>query len=121
RGSTLNSEKSCPKPVDTFRDASGSNKPSGKNVALLTAGARVKGVSSNYGGGDNDSAFGANKAIDGDLTTQWSSNGEGDKAWVEIDLGQEYALSALGFRTRTMGTSAQIAQFRVLTDKGEVL
>jgi len=96
-------------------------KPQGKNVALISADARIKGVSSNYGGGDLNSAYGANKAIDGDLNTEWSSNGDGDKAWIEIDLGKEYPITALGFRTRTMGTSAQIERFQVLTDKGEKL
>ena len=101
--------------------ASASNKPQGKNVARLSEGARIKAVSSNYGGGDNSSAYGANKAIDGDLNTQWSSNGEGDKAWIEIDLGKEFTINAVGLRTRTMGASAQISQFRVTTDKGETL
>jgi hypothetical protein len=101
--------------------ASAQNKPQGRNVALLSEGARIKGVSSNYGGGANDSSFGANNAIDGDVNTQWSSNGDGDKAWIEIDLGKEFTVNAVGFRTRTMGSSAQIQQFRVLTDKGETL
>lgn len=109
----------------TFRtpaaSVSASAKPHGKNVALMTAGARVKGVSSNYGGGDNDAAYGANKAIDGDAAIQWSSNGDGDKAWIEIDLGQAFHLNAISFRTRTMGSSAQISQFRVVTEKGETL
>ncbi|OGO35282.1 MAG: hypothetical protein A2Z03_11735 [Chloroflexi bacterium RBG_16_56_8] len=96
-------------------------KPQGKNVALLSAGARIKAVSSNYGGGDANSTYGANKAIDGDLNTEWSSNGDGDRAWIEIDLGKEYPLSSIGFRTRTMGTSAQIERLQVITDKGENL
>jgi hypothetical protein len=95
--------------------------PAGKDVALASAGAHVKAVSSNYGGGDVNSPYGANKAIDGDFNTEWSSNGDGDKAWIEIDLGQAYAITSLGFRTRTMGTSAQIERFQVVTDKGETL
>ena len=51
-------------------------------------------------------------AIDGDLSSQWSSNGDGDKAWIEIDLGKEYPITTIGFLTRTMGTSAQIESFR---------
>ncbi len=101
--------------------ASAQNKPQGKNVALMSAGAKIRAVSSNYGGGDNSSAYGANNAIDGDLNTQWSSNGDGDNAWIEIDLGKEFTIDAVGFRTRTMGSSAQISQFRVITDKGETL
>ncbi len=98
-----------------------STKPQGKNIALASAGTRVKGVSSNYGSGDSNSSYGANKAIDGDLNTEWSSNGDGDKAWIELDLGKEKKITALGFRTRTMGTSAQISRFQVKTDKGETL
>ncbi len=110
----------------TFRTPSASTvvqpaKPQGKNVALISAGARVKGVSSNFGGGDVNSAYGANKALDGNLNTEWSSNGDGDKAWTEIDLGKEYAITNIGFRTRTMGTSAQIERFQAITDKGEKL
>jgi len=110
----------------TFRTPSASAivqpaKPQGKNVALISIGARVKSVSSNYGGGDANSTYGANKAIDGDLNTEWSSNGDGDKAWIEIDLGKEYPITSFGFRTRTMGTSTQIERFQVSTDKGEKL
>ncbi len=96
-------------------------KPQGRNVALLSGGARVTAVSSTYGGGDANSAYGANKAIDGDPNTEWSSNGDGDKAWIEIDLGKEYSITSIGFHTRTMGATAQIERFQVITDKGERL
>ena len=95
--------------------------PAGKNVALASAGAHISGVSSNYGGGALDSGYGGAKAIDGDPATEWSSNGDGDKAWIEIDLGKKYALNAVGFFTRTMGTTAQISNFQVTTDSGQVL
>jgi hypothetical protein len=107
----------------TFRtaaaEAAGADetKPPGRNVALLAAGASIAAVSSNYGGGLT-SDFGANNAIDGDLDTEWSSNGDGDKAWISIDLGQEYDIDAIGFRSRTMGTSAEIERFQVVTDRG---
>ena len=90
--------------------------PPGKNVALLSLGARVTGTSSNYGGGAMDSTFGGNNAIDGKPVTEWSSNGDGDKAWIEIDLGKPYALTAIGLRTRTMGASAQIQSFQLVAD-----
>jgi hypothetical protein len=96
------------------------SQPPGKNVALISAGARIVGVSSNFGG-DVNSSYGANKAIDGDLNTEWSSNGDGDKAWIEIDLGKDTAITSVGFRTRTMGTSAQIEEFQVVTDRGAKL
>lgn len=90
--------------------------PRGENLAGPGSGARVVGVSSNYGGGDNTGAFGANNAIDGDPATEWSSNGDGDKAWIEIELAKPSRLSAIGFWTRTMGSSAQIHKFEVMAD-----
>ena len=93
-----------------------SSRPKGQNVASLSAGARVVGVSSNYGGEGITSTYGANNAIDGEPATEWSSNGDGDKAWIEIELAREQRISAIGFWTRTMGSSAQIQQFEVVAD-----
>ncbi len=98
----------------------GAVKPSGKNLALISAGARVVGVSSNFGGGDNNSNFGANHAFDGDPSTQWSSNSDGNKAWVEIELAVQSHITGIGFWTRTMGSSAQIRSFQVIADGGKV-
>lgn len=107
----------------TFRtpaeEVAGPQRPSGENLALLSRGTRVVGVSSNYGGGDNDSAYGAHNAIDGDPGTQWSSDGDGDAAWIEIELPKETHVTRVGFWTRTMGSSAEIFAFRVVTDRGE--
>ena len=79
------------------------------------------GVSSNYDGGGNDTAYGADKAIDGRLDTEWSSVGDGDSAWIEIELVDVARVTAIGFRTRTMGSSAQIFTPQVVTDSGETL
>jgi hypothetical protein len=97
-----------------------SGQPEGENVTSLTAGAQVVGVSSNYGGGDNDSSYGANKAIDGQPNTEWSSDGDGDDVWIEIELPQTYDVHTVGFWTRTMSNNtAQIFRFTVTTDQGE--
>ena len=77
-------------------------------------------VSGNFAGASNDGAFGANLAIDGDPRTQWSSDGDGDDAWIEIALPSDSLVSAVGFWTRTMGSSAEITSFRVVSDQGEV-
>lgn len=90
------------------------------NLASSQAGARIVGVSSNYGGVD-DSAYGGRRAIDGSPGTQWSSDGDGDAAWIEIELAAETRVARIGFWTRTMGSSAQINSFRIVTDTGEVL
>ena len=91
----------------------------GENMASLSTGARVSAVSSNYASGTNGSAFGADKAIDGDPHTEWSSDGDGNDAWIEIELASEIRVSAVGFWTRTMGTSAEVTTFQVVTDRGE--
>ena len=92
----------------------------GENVAAIEKGARVVGVSSNYGNAANDSAFGADNVLDGDPGTGWSSNGDGDNAWIEIELLAETRVTSIGFWTRTMGISAEVFSFRVITDRGEV-
>ena len=92
----------------------------GENVAAIDKGGRVIGVSSNYGNAANDSAFGADNVLDGDPGTEWSSNGDGNNAWIEIELSTETQVTSIGFWTRSMGTSAQIFSIRVITDRGEV-
>ena len=94
--------------------------PSGRNVASAEAGARIAGVSSNWAGGDLQSSFGGNNSIDGNPATEWSSGGDGDSAWIEIELAREMDVSAVGLWTRTMGTIAQILSFTVLTDGGQI-
>jgi len=92
----------------------------GDNLASLAAGARVVGVSSNFGGGDNAGTWGADSAIDGQASTAWSSNGDGDDAWIEIELAQEVEVQSIGVWTRTMANgTAQIFRFTVTTDRGE--
>jgi hypothetical protein len=102
----------------TTLQSAGTGKPSGVNAAALAAGGQITGVSSNYGNGDLNSAYGGNKAIDGNPNTAWSSNGDGDKAWIEIGLEQTDNITSIGFWTRTMGSSGQISSFRVVTDDG---
>ncbi len=99
----------------TFRTlpAAGASGP-----ANLAATARIVGVSSEYGEA-SEGAFAAIRAIDGDLSTQWSSHGDGDDAWIEIELAAPTHVERVGFWTRTMGSSAQILSFRITTDQGE--
>ena len=92
----------------------------GPNLALLANGARVSAVSSKFDGGSDSSMFGATQAIDGDIRTEWSTDGDGTAAWIEIELPQRTHVHGLGFWTRTMGTSAEIQSFRVITDSGEI-
>lgn len=106
----------------TFRTSPADTQTEGTpNLASTANGARIVGVSSNYGSGADDSSFGALNAIDGNPATQWSSNGEGDEAWIEIELAAETHVTRIGFWTRTMGSSAQIESFQIVTDKGETV
>ena len=89
------------------------------NLAALANGGRVVGLSSAFGGAGLDEAWGGNSAIDGDPSTQWSSSGDGDDAWIEIALAEPTAVTRIGFWTRTMGASAEIRSFQVVTDAGE--
>ena len=91
----------------------------GMNLALMENGASVAGVSSNFGGGANDSAFGAANALDGDPATEWSTASDGDSAWIEVELPSVTNVTSVGFWTRTMGDTAQVRSFQVTTGRGE--
>jgi quercetin dioxygenase-like cupin family protein len=90
-----------------------------QNLALMENGASVAGVSSNFGGGGNDSAFGAANALDGDPATEWSSASDGDEAWIEVELASATNVKSVGFWSRTMGDTAQVRSFQVTTDSGD--
>lgn len=61
--------------------------------------------------------FGAGNAIDGDLATEWSSAGDGDEAWIEVDFGESTPVTAVGFRTRQMTDGSAITRtFTVSVD-----
>lgn len=93
------------------------------NVAMLSEGTAVAGVSSNWSNGDNDSGFGVHNALDGLEGSEWSTNGDGDDGWVELDFGQERTISHFAYRSRMMldGTSIVTSIQVVLPDTGEVL
>lgn len=96
----------------------GATAAEGTNVALVNNGARVVTVSSNFGGGGPESKFGAVNALDGDSATEWSSNGDGDDAFLEVAFDQVYNLHTVTVQTRTMGSSAEIEEFRLITGDG---
>lgn len=91
----------------------------GPNLALPENGGSVSAFSSSFGRGTAESRFGANSAIDGDPGTEWSSFNDGDEAFIEISLSGRTRITSIGFWTRTMGTSAEIFTFMVVTDEGE--
>lgn len=101
----------------SFRTEMDHGEPARVNVALMSMGSRIVGKSSNFGNLADDSTWGASNAIDGRMSTEWSSNGDGDDAWLSIDFGQMRDLEAFGFRSRKMtdGTSI-ITSIRIIID-----
>lgn len=91
----------------------------GTNVASSDLGAVISNVSSNFGAGSNDSSWGANNAIDGQARTEWSSNSDGNGAFITVTLPEVTDVSGFGLWTRTMGTSAEISSFTVTNELGE--
>jgi len=86
----------------------------GHNLALD---ATVVEVSSEF-----SDAWAAENAIDGDLATEWSSTGDGDDAFITIDLGSPQQVAAVEFLTRSMADgSAVTSTFFIEVDGGKRL
>lgn len=84
----------------------------GRDVAV---GAKIVAVSSQW-----SSAYRAVNAVDGDLSTEWSSAGDGDRAFITIDLGTRRNITGVGFRTREMSDGSAITRtFAVVVDGGK--
>lgn len=86
------------------------------------ASAEVIDVSSSFGGAANDETWGGASAIDGRSGSAWSSDGDGDEAFIEFELEQPVRLRTLHVHTRSMpDDTAQIFTFTVTSDSGERL
>ncbi|KGH45353.1 hypothetical protein IN07_18135 [Modestobacter caceresii] len=84
----------------------------GENVAV---GADVVDVSSEF-----SNAFTAANAVDGDLATEWSSDGDGDDASITIDLGRPVDVLGVALRSRSMSDGTSVVEtFTVTVDGGE--
>ncbi len=71
---------------------------------------------------DFSDAFAAANAVDGDFATEWSSAGDGDDAFLEIDLGETVEVVGVHYHTRQMTDGTAIAEsFTITVDGGEVL
>jgi len=93
----------------TFRTPPASEVLPGRNVAV---GSEVVEVSSQF-----SEDFSGVNAIDGDPATEWSTAGDGDDAYVVIDLGREVDVVAVGFHTRSMSDGTATAEtFTVTVD-----
>lgn len=86
---------------------------SGPNLA---SGATVLDVSSEF-----NESFAAANAIDDAGTTEWSSNGDGDEAFITIDLGASHPIAGVEFITRSMLDGSAITEtFTVTVDDTEL-
>ena len=69
---------------------------------------------------DFDASFAAANAIDDVGTTEWSSRGDGDDAFITIDLGAEREIAGVEFITRSMLDGTAITEtFTVSVDGGQ--
>lgn len=91
--------------IGTFTTLAGASLP-----AALSTDAVISGVSSNWAGGTNDSAFGADHAIDGSLATEWASDGDGDGAWISFALPEPREIDGIVIRSRQMADGTSIIE-----------
>jgi hypothetical protein len=81
----------------------------GENLAL---GATIVEVSSEF-----SDAFAATNAIDDSGITEWASSGDGDEAFIVLDLGEEQQIAGVEFITRSMLDGTAITEtFTVTVD-----
>lgn len=87
--------------------------PSASAPSDLAIGARIVEVSSEY-----SEAFAATNVVDGDPTTEWSTRGDGDGAFITLDLGRPTDIGAVEFQTRQMSDGTAITQTFTVTADG---
>ncbi|MGA3221062.1 MAG: discoidin domain-containing protein [Acidimicrobiales bacterium] len=94
--------------LTTFTTPRGSAAP-GQDIAI---GAKIVAVSSQW-----SNAYRAENAVDGNLATEWASNGDGDRAFITIDLGRERKITGTAFITREMSDGSAITRtYAVVVD-----
>jgi len=102
--------------VSTFTIPEGES-PAASTEPNLAEGAEIVEVSSEF----ND-AFAAPSAVDGDPTTEWSTAGDGDDAFITFDVGAVVDVERVEFLTRSMTDgSATTESFFVTVDDGDTL
>ena len=64
--------------------------------------------------------WGASSAFDGNVNSESSSSGDGDEAWIEVQLARRAHIDRIEFQTRSMSDGSAIAhQFAVTSENGE--
>lgn len=83
----------------------------------LAVGATIVEASSEF-----SDAFAAEFAVDGDPSTEWSTDGSGDDAHLTIDLGEPVEIGGVAFVTRAMADGSAVTEtFTVTVDDGDPL
>ena len=91
-----------------------------ENLASPDMGAEVIAYSSAFGGAGVNDRWGASSAFDGNANSEWSSSGDGDEAWIEVQLARRAHIGRIEFQTRSMSDGSAIAhQFAVTSENGE--
>ncbi len=100
--------------LETFRTpGAGPSDALGPNVAVD---AEVTEVSSEF-----SSKFAAANAVDGDTSTEWSTDGDGDDASLTLDLGQDTDIVGFGYRSRSMSDGTAVVETYTVTVDGTEL
>ncbi len=91
------------------------------NLASPALGAEIIGYSSAFGNAGLDERWGAGSAFDDNPRSEWATAGDGDNAWIEVELASRARITGVEFWSRAMtnGSSITLA-FTVTTDSGEV-
>ena len=97
--------------VYTFHTPAAVRRTAGKDLAI---GATVLKVSSVF-----SPDFAAKNAVDGDPATEWATQGDGNRAFITIDLHHTVRVSAVAFRTRSMGDGTAITKTYTATVDGK--
>lgn len=83
----------------------------GSKGADVAIGAKVLAVSSQW-----SSAYKAANAVDGSLTSAWASNGDGNHAFITIELKRSYHVTGVAFITRQMADGSAITRTFAVVD-----
>lgn len=90
------------------------------NLLSPDLGAEILGFSSAFGGAGQDDRWGAGSALDDNPNTEWSSAGDGNSAWIEVELASRALIESIAFHSRSMSDGSAVAnRFTVTTGEGE--
>jgi len=91
------------------------------NLASPELGAEILDYSSAFGGADLDERWGVMSAVDGSENSAWSSQGDGDNAFIEIRLAQRSQIDRIEYWSRSMSDgTAQVFAFNISADDGTI-